>query len=128
MRQCGCSSNNQYCTSKHRIAMHLVRCLFYIMTFHNFSLACKHLPGRLNTAADALSRNNLLLFQAEVTQAAALPSAVPQELLDILMNDNLDWAVETWRSQFSAIYSVCSLVGSCHILIIYSVVYIMLAI
>ena len=41
--------------------MHLLRCLFFVEVTFNFSYIPKHLPGRLNEVADALSHNNLSL-------------------------------------------------------------------
>ena len=41
-------------------------------------LSVKHIPGIENTAADALSCNNLHVFFASTTQAQPVPSGVPQ--------------------------------------------------
>ena len=41
-------------TSKDKLAMHLMRCLAFFRAEFNLSLEAEHLPGRLNTAADAL--------------------------------------------------------------------------
>lgn len=49
-------------TSKHPMAMHLLRCLFFIGAQSNITLSAEHIAGVSNEAADALSRNNLPAF------------------------------------------------------------------
>ena len=61
--------------SKDRLAMHLVRCLFFFSAHFNIFLVTQHLPGRENVAADALSWKNLPLFYQQVPQP---PVAQPQ--------------------------------------------------
>ena len=45
--------------SKHPLVMHLMRCLFFFIAYHQLFLDLVHLPGRLNDAADSLSHDNL---------------------------------------------------------------------
>ena len=49
-------------TSKHPVAMHLLRCLFFICARFNITLTAEHIAGIINEAADALLRNNLPAF------------------------------------------------------------------
>ena len=58
--------------------MHLMRCLFYVEAYHEFTLHCTHLPGSLNTVADALSRNALPSFRLQMQEADPLPYAPTQ--------------------------------------------------
>ena len=44
------------------IAHHLLRCLYFYTAFFQFDYTAEHIPGVLNTAADALSRNNITFF------------------------------------------------------------------
>ena len=67
--------------SKDRLAMHLVRCLFFFSAHFNIFLVAQHLPGRENVAADALSRDNLPLFYQQVPSATPHPTPIPEELV-----------------------------------------------
>ncbi len=51
-------------TSKDKEVMHLLRCLAFITAKFQFIIMASHLPGQLNTAADALSRNRVIVFNA----------------------------------------------------------------
>ena len=42
--------------------MHLIRLLVFFASKYDFWFKASHIPGRLNKAADALSRNNLSVF------------------------------------------------------------------
>ena len=53
---------------------HLLRCLFFWEARFNFSHSAEHLAGKLNTAANALSRNNLSVFHSLTPQVKAAPS------------------------------------------------------
>ena len=67
--------------SKDKLAMHLLRCLFFFAAEFNFFLFAQHLPGKYNVAADALSMNNVSLFFQQVPQAKKYPSTLPPELV-----------------------------------------------
>ena len=49
-------------TSRDSSLMHLLRCLHFYAAFFRFNFECRHLPGNLNTAADAISCNSIPLF------------------------------------------------------------------
>ena len=89
--------------SKHNLSMHLMRSLSLFAAKFEVVLVAEHLPGRLNEAADAISRGNLPLFFRQVPTAARQPTAIPKELLDILLTRQPDWTSEYWRSRFNAI-------------------------
>ena len=57
---------------------HLIRCLEFLAAFHGFHFSLVHVPGRLNEAADALSRSNLTLFQSLLPQALQ-ESIIPRQ-------------------------------------------------
>ena len=42
--------------------MHLLRCIFFVTAFHELSLRPVEIPGSTNIIADAISRNNMVLF------------------------------------------------------------------
>ena len=66
----------------------------------NFSHSAEHLAGKLNTAMDALSRNNLSLFHSLTPQAKAVPSSSPHQLLSLLTDHELHWTSPTWANLF----------------------------
>lgn len=57
-----------------------------------------HVEGRLNVAADALSRDNLSLFRYQVP--TQLP---PKELVELLVIQLPDWTSKNWKRLFNFI-------------------------
>ena len=90
-------------SAKDPILMHLLRCLHFYTATYQISVSASHVPGALNTAADALSRNNLLLFTQCVPQAANAPSQIPAQLLQMLIHQRPDWISTSWRRMFISI-------------------------
>ena len=91
-------------SSKNPLAMHLTRSLFFITAVNGISLHAQHIPGKLNNAADALSRNHLPLFHQQVPLADSRPTPIPPELWQILVLSQPDWTSRSWRSQFARIF------------------------
>ena len=58
----------------------------------------KHIPGKLNGPADALSRNNPHSFLSQVTYAKDHPAGVPSELVELLMTHHPDWTSTNWTA------------------------------
>ena len=56
-------------TSPDQLLMHLLRCLTFYAAYYKFEVRAAHVPGVLNTAADAISRNNISLFLSLVPQS-----------------------------------------------------------
>lgn len=83
--------------------MHLMRCLHFITARFNFRISAEHIQGSLNTAADALSRNSLHIFQELVPTADQSPTPIPSILTDILMVTKPDWLSTDWIALFSSI-------------------------
>ena len=94
----GGSSNSGY--SKDAQLMHLVRCLFFAPA-RDISLYACHIPGVLNTVADAISRDLSLLF-SKVPDADYRPSVVPGELVELLVSSQPDWTLPSWRLLFGS--------------------------
>ena len=90
-------------TSKHPLAMHLLRALSFFAAHYKFTISATHLPGILNTAADALSRNKMHLFLSLVPQASPRPTPIPPELINLLITQTPDWTSKTWMEQFNSI-------------------------
>ena len=87
-------------TAKDSQLMHLLRCLHFFTASYQIGLFAKHIAGVANSAADALSRNNLSAFRLCTPQAAKEPSLVPPQLLDMLMWQRPDWTSTSWRTMF----------------------------
>ena len=68
--------------SRDQGVMQLIRCLFFIRAFFDISLQVVHIPGHLNIAADAISRNNLRVFHMQVPDAHPALSFIPAASLD----------------------------------------------
>lgn len=66
-------------------------CLRLFAAVHAMTLVAKHLPGKENDAADAISHGNLPVFFYQVPQAA-----IPKELLDILVLNQPEWTSAFW--------------------------------
>ena len=67
-------------------------------------LAPSHIPVKLNTAADMLSRGGLSSFLQLVPEAKSQPSLLPQELLEALVLEQPDWTSKSWRSALHYIF------------------------
>ena len=89
--------------------MRLLRALFFFCAIQDISLSAGHIAGALNDAADALSRNNLVLFLSTHPQMAPQPSLIPQELLELVFNRSLLWTSPTWTKLFMDILRAVSL-------------------
>ena len=61
--------------------MKLVRELFLCAARLNFTITAKHVPGKDNGIADALSRFNMQVFRQLAPHAHLTPVVVPQILL-----------------------------------------------
>ena len=91
-------------SSKDLEAMHLVRCLAFIMAKWEFYLFASHIKGQNNTAADALSRNNVPLFKSLHPQAHPVPTNVPTAVLDLLIVQKPDWLSANWTQLWNSIF------------------------
>ena len=80
--------------AKNRIAHHLLRCFYFYAAFYCFQYSIEHVPGVLNTAADALSCNNLPLFSSLVSQASQ--TAVDTLLEELLITQRPDLGSAQW--------------------------------
>lgn len=80
---------------------HLLRCLFFYEAQFDFDHRAEHIPGRANSAADALSRNNNHLFHSLCPQAQPRPSPVPAQLVVALADKTLTWSSKRWKEVFS---------------------------
>ena len=79
---------------------HLLRCLFFFEAYFDFGHSACHIAGRLNVAADALSRDKLHDFFSLHPQAPRSPVPVPDSLIDLLTDSSLRWTSRRWRALF----------------------------
>lgn len=85
-------------SSREERVMHLMRSLFFILAHYNMQITAQHIPGVENGAADALSRNDAGLFLTQVPSAHREPSAIPSELLQMLVHNRQDWMSQNWTN------------------------------
>ena len=85
-------------TAKDPLLMHLLRCLHFSAS-HQIGIQARHVLGVLNTAADAMSHNNMSIFFYCSPQAHN-PCVVPDQLLDMLLLQRRDWTSPSWRRMF----------------------------
>ena len=86
-------------TTKDHMLMHLLRCLVFYAAYFRFDFVALHVPGSHNTAADALSRNNLSLFFSLIPQIPLV--SIPSPLLDLLVLKQPNWGSSDWTKLFS---------------------------
>ena len=87
-------------SSADKLLMHLLRCLIFYSAFYRFQFIAEHIPGVLNTAADALSRNNISLFYSLVPQSRPVP--LPPVVVDLIVNTRPDWGSQAWTTLFTS--------------------------
>ena len=85
-------------TAKSDGLMHLLRCISFYGALYSFRVSCVHVPGAINDAADALSRDNMIKFSALLPQAMAVP--VPPPLVGLLVSVRPDWGAQAWTDLF----------------------------
>ena len=81
-------SDNQAVVAAHSswiaALIHLLRCLFFLEAHFEFDHRVKYVVGVANTAADALSHDQLPTFCSLVPQAEQNPTAIPKPLFELL--------------------------------------------
>lgn len=95
-------------TARDPLLMHMLRCLFFYAAHYNFSVSASHLPGRLNTGADALSRNNLDNFFSNCPQASRLATPIPTPLAALIVTHRPDWTSKLWQQLFASTLRMAS--------------------
>lgn len=90
-------------TSRVRESGHLLRCLAFLTAHHQCELIARHMPGKHNTLADALSRDNAELFRHLHPQAQPNPTPIPEELLQLVIMMQPDWTSQCWTELWTSI-------------------------
>ena len=84
--------------SQDQLLVHLLRCLSFYAAYYRFRITATHVPGVLNTAADAISRNNISLFLSLIPQGRQI--LLPRAVLDLLINHRPNWGSQAWTHSF----------------------------
>ena len=85
-------------SAKDQLLGHHLRSLFFIGARCDFDVVARHTPGAANTAADALSRNNVPLFRQQVQGSSLLPTPIPPELAWGLSTSSPQWRSRDWST------------------------------
>ena len=97
---------------KDPLLTHLSRCLCFYAAMYHFNFTAEHIVGSENTAADALSRNNLPLFSELFPQVAHSP--VPHPIESLLLHHPPDWTSQSWINTFVSSLTRASLHQQLH--------------
>ena len=85
-------------SAKDPLLAHMLRALFFVCAFE---ITAVHTPGWENGPADAISRNNLAAFFAQVPSADRYPAVVPVELQHGLSRARPCWRSPDWTAWFA---------------------------
>jgi len=85
-------------TAKSPPLAHLLRCFSFYSAYYDFHFSAEHIPGIHNTAADALSRDNMPLFHSLVPHGCQW--VLPPSLEELLIHARLDWGSTEWTTLF----------------------------
>lgn len=93
-----------------RRLMHLLRLLFFLESHFHFYVVAQHLPGRHNSLADSISRNNHQVFLKECLSMSKNPTPISPSLITLLFLQE-DWTSSTWQMKFKSCinYRHCSI-------------------
>ena len=84
-------------SSKDIMAMHLLRCLWFLTAIFDIQITVSHIPGVLNTSADLLSRNQLKQFRTLHPQASTMPTSIPSALTMLIFPTKPDWTSSSFQ-------------------------------
>ena len=84
-------------TSKDPIILYLLQCLHFVLARFDIALRAKHIPGVLNSIADAISRNHMQVLRRESPSLCQDPAKVPGPLLQLLVQQRPDWTSQAWK-------------------------------
>lgn len=85
-------------TSRDPLLMHLVRCLVFYASVYHFEFSAKHVAGVDNTAADAISRDSIVLFASMFPQVPQI--SIPRPVAELLVEIQPDWGSRKWTALF----------------------------
>ena len=79
--------------------MHLIRQLVFYAALFDFWFRAEHIPGKSNSLADALSRDNINYFLLQAPHFHPQPLSVPPSLLLLVALDE-EWTSIPWMELF----------------------------
>ena len=88
--------------SKEPNLMHLLRCVFLVAAFNELSLRPMWMPGSNNKVADAISRNNMVMFWLQAPRARPAPVELPPVWMDLPIHRCPDWTSLAWCQGFKS--------------------------
>ena len=78
------------------IIMHLLQCLHFFCAHFDILLQARHIQGKQNIQADALTRSLLQVFYKELPTAKE-KTRIPQSLWELLVIAKQDWLSPSWK-------------------------------
>ena len=84
-------------SSKDPMTMHLLRCLWFLTATFDIEISVLHIPGILNSSADALSRNQIPQFLKLHPQASSIPTPLPSALKSLISPRKPDWTSPSFQ-------------------------------
>ena len=87
-------------SSKHKLVMHLLWCLWFFIAHFNIQITATHLPGTLNITADHLSQGNLTQAFLATPTLLQHPTIIPPPVFTLVSPKQLDWTSPTFSSLF----------------------------
>ena len=78
-------------SSKDKIVMHLIRCLWFFMAVFDIHITATYVAGISNNDADMLSRNQASKFLETHPHMPTIPALLPPSILCLVSLSKLDW-------------------------------------
>ena len=82
--------------------MQLLRMLHFVAAHYSFTFTSAHLPGRCNTLADAISRNQANSSALMSSQLSQISHPVSSTIIDLVCDLEVDWTSDDWNSRLRA--------------------------
>ena len=79
---------------------HMLCSLCLYAAFYGFEFSASYVPGKENTAADVLSRDNMTLFLSLFPQIPHSPT--PRVVEELLLDHPPDWSSQVWIELFKS--------------------------
>ena len=92
-------------SSKDKIVMHLIRCLWFFTAVFDIHITATHIARISNNDADMLSRNQASKFLEAHPHMPAIPTPLPPSILRLVSPSRLDWTSRSFRRLFRRTYS-----------------------
>ena len=87
---------------KEPTVMHPLQCLWFFSAYFDIKIIASHISGKLNTAANKLSRNRSREFLQSNPNTSRVPVRISTPLLKIVFPKRLDWTAPSFLQHLSA--------------------------